>query len=217
MPGDLELHAGEHRGDVVARCGEGHLGDRGREVLGGHEPGVAGHLGNRRVLLHRHRGQRESCGSAGEDDAAVVVDLDLDRRVRKPAGDLGEKASVDQDRARVIDRRLDRRAGGCLVVERREREAGLGCFDQHSGQDRLGVALRQELDDERHGFAEHIAIDVEPHWRSLDIGLGSPMLVPCMPPTPRPQRRTPPARRGDRTVSHQLYLCHLLNACGNCG
>ena len=99
--------------------------------------------------------------------AAVVVDLDLDRRVRQSAGDLGEQPPVHQDRARLVDRRLDRRAGGGLVVERRERESGVGCLDQHAGQDRLRVALRQELDDERHGLAEHIAIDVELHWAPL--------------------------------------------------
>ena len=79
---------------------------------------------------------------------------------------------MHEDRARLVDGRLDRGASGCLVVERRERESGFGCLDQHAGEDRLRVALRQELDDERHGFAEHIAIDVELHGRSLDIGLG---------------------------------------------
>ena len=172
MPDDLELHTGEHRGHVVAGRGERDLRDRGCEVLGRNEPGVAGDLGDRRILLHRHRCEREARGSAAEDDPAVVVDLDLDRRVGESAGDLGQQAAVHQDRARLVDGRLDRRASGCLVVERRERQSGFGCLDQHAGQDRLRVALRQELDDERHGFAEHIAIDVELHGRSLDIGLG---------------------------------------------
>ena len=134
--------------------------------------GIAG------ILLHRHGREREARGSAAEDDAAVVVDLDLDRRVGEPARDLGQEAAVDQDRARLVDGGLDRRASGCLVVEGGERESGVGCLDQHTGEDRLRIALRQELDDERHGFAEHIAIDVELHGRSLDIGLGLLMLVP---------------------------------------
>jgi hypothetical protein len=76
---------------------------------------------------------------------------------------------VHEDRARLVDRRLDGRARRRLVVEGRERQAVVGCLDQHTRQDRLRVALRQELDDERHGLAEHIAIHVELHWRSLDV------------------------------------------------
>src|SRR5690606_24313947 len=42
--------------------------------------------------------------------------------------------------------------------------------DEHAGQNRLGVALRQELYHEGHGFAEDIAVDLEPHGRSLVVG-----------------------------------------------
>ena len=81
---------------------------------------------------------------------------------------------VDEDRARFVDGGFDRRTSRSLVVERREREPFFGGLDEDSGENRLWIALRQELDDERHGLAEHIAIDVELHWRSLESSRAFP-------------------------------------------
>ena len=99
--------------------------------------------------------------------APIVFDRDLDRSVREPAGDVGEQTTVHEDRAGLVDGGLDRGASRSLVVERRQRQARLGGLDQHARQDRLGVALRQQLHHERHSFAEDITIDVELHDRSL--------------------------------------------------
>ena len=124
----------------------------------------------------------------------------------------------------LVDGRFDRRACRRLVVERGERESVLRRLDEHTGQDRLRVALRQELDDERHGLAEHVAIHVELHWRSL-LGLRQRtshfMLVPSSvriverSPADGAGRRSP--RRGDRTGFIKGDLCHGVNSCGNCG
>lgn len=52
---------------------------------------------------------------------------------------------MHEDRARLVDGRLDGRAGRGLVVERGERETFVGCLDQHTGQDRLGFQRGRSL------------------------------------------------------------------------
>jgi len=114
----------------------------------------------------------------GQEDLAVGVLRDLDGSVRQPAGDLGEEPAVHEDRARFVDGRVDAGASGCLVVECGQRQTVVGRFDEHAGEDRLGVPLREQLHHERHGFAEYVAVDVELHGCSLDGEMGPLMLVP---------------------------------------
>jgi len=163
---DLELHPGDDRGDVVARRRDGDLGDRGREVLGGEHAGALGDLGKRRVLLDGHRPEGELRGTALHGDLAVDGG-ELDGRVREPARDVGEQPTGDERAAGLVDVRRDLGARRHLVVEGAQHEGAVGGLEEDAAEDGLGRALREQLDRERHGFAEDVPIDLELHETAL--------------------------------------------------
>ena len=113
-------------------------------------------------------------------------------------------------------RRLDLGLRRCLVVEGGEHEPVGGRLDQHAGEDRLRVALRQQLDDERHGFAEHIAIDVELHGAPVVDVAGLHAIRRAVPGAGRFARALQACsalrRQGCRNFALTLYLFTVLTA-----
>ena len=90
-------------------------------------PDSVGQLGQSRVVLDRHREQREPRAAAGERDLRAVA-LHVDRAVRQAAGDLGQQPAGDQGPAGLayVGVHLDARAH--LVVERGDGEAVGACW-----------------------------------------------------------------------------------------
>ena len=118
---DLELHAGDHRGDVVARCGDGDLGDGGGELLGRARARLGsptcGMLGYSSTGM---RQQREAARNRSCTDDPGVLGART-RRVRSAAGSrFGEQPAGDEHAARLLDLGGDLGLRRDLVVERRE-------------------------------------------------------------------------------------------------
>ncbi len=200
---DLELHAGDHRGDVVAGCRDGDLSDGSGEVFGRQHAGALADLRKGRILLDRHAQQRELRGTALHGDLAVDG-RELNGSVRQPAGDVGEEPAGDESAAVFRDIRGDLGARRDLVVERAEHEGAVGCLEQHTAEDGLRRALRQQLDRERHGLAEDVPIDLELHERhSLFTYAGRE------PGSPRFSRRSWHGKSG--TISARLTTVERLS------
>ena len=85
-------------------------------------PARLGHLGQRRVVLDRHRLQAEPRRAAGQRDLGAL-DAHLHRLVRQAAADVGEQAAGDQCPALVADVGVQRGPGRGLVVEGGQLEA----------------------------------------------------------------------------------------------
>ena len=164
---DLDPHAREQRQRVVAAGGDGHLGDRVGELVA--VDGARGRRHDRevRVVLDRHRQEREPARTAGHDDLGAVED-DVDRLVGQGTGDLREQAAGDQDGAGLAHVGGDLRPGGDLVVEAREldRARGVG-LEAHTCQDRDRRPSGQAARRPRDGVRENVTVDPEPHTSPL--------------------------------------------------
>jgi len=164
---DLDTHRGEQRERVVPRGGDGHLGDRVRELLTVEHPDRLGHRGERRVLLDRHREQGEPARPARDLDLGAV-ELDVDGLVRQRARDLGKELARDQHGATLAHVRRDLRTGRDLVVEAREVQHALRvCLDPHPREHGSRRTCRQAPRRPGDSVGKDIAFHAELHSSSL--------------------------------------------------
>ena len=139
------------------------------------------HVGERRVVLDRHRLQAEPGRAAGQRDPGAV-EHHLDRLGRQAAADVGEQPAADQGAALVADLGRERGAGRGLVVEGREHQAVVARLDEQAGEDRDAGADREAAGSPGDGIGEDVALDAELHDGVLRVGqdgYGRWRILPC--------------------------------------
>ena len=154
------VSTGQH---VVATGGGHRLGDGVREVVARDGAGRRRHVGQRRVVLDRHRLQAEARRAAGQRDP-WPLEHHLDRLGGQAAADVGEQPAADQRLALVGDLGLGQRgAGRGLVVEGREHQALVTGLDQQAGEHRDARTDREAAGSPGDGIGEDVAFDTELH------------------------------------------------------
>jgi hypothetical protein len=179
---DLDAHTGEDGQRVVTAGRDGHLGGRRGEHLTGDGAGRARHLRQRRVLLHRECVQGEARGAADHRRPYTVCG-NLHRPVGKGAADVGEQSAGDEDRALLLDLRVDRHARGDLVVEAGQAQLPLLGLQQEAGEDRRRRTGREAACRPGNCLREYVAFHPDLHCCRLLLLpalLGLPGFVVCL-------------------------------------
>ena len=155
-------NSGNYRSHVIAGRRDRNLGDSVRKCLGGKGSGTLRNLRKCRVFLDGHAEKSEVRRTTGDRDSGLLGTED-NGRIRKPAGDLGQQASGDENPTRFFDLGGNFSLGGNFVVKGRECQHAIGSLQQHATQDRQGGALRQQLHSKGHCLTEDVSVDLKFH------------------------------------------------------
>lgn len=146
---DLDTDTREHRKGVVLAGCNGYLADGFGEQVDGNGPGLLRKRRKLGVVLDRHRGQGE-LGASARDEHASALEGHIDRLVGKRLGDICEEATGDECLTCSGDICRDADLRGYLVVEPGNGEAGFGCVEKNSAENRHGRPRGQATSNPRY-------------------------------------------------------------------